>query len=102
MYTISQLSRQVNLSRSTLLYYDRLGILRPSARSAAGYRLYNEDDRCRLERICSYRATGLPLERIRAILDSPDSPQTMRILEEHLCESNEQIHRLRRQQRGLI
>jgi DNA-binding transcriptional MerR regulator len=41
MHTIGQAAKHANLSRSTLLYYDRIGLLRPSGRSRAGYRLYN-------------------------------------------------------------
>lgn len=41
MYHISQLAQQFGLSRSTLLYYDRIGLLSPSARSEAGYRQYS-------------------------------------------------------------
>ena len=42
--TVGRLARRFGLARSTLLYYDRIGVLRPSARSAAGYRLYDAGD----------------------------------------------------------
>ena len=43
-YSVSRLGRRYGLSRSTLLYYDRIGLLSASARSAAGYRVYGERD----------------------------------------------------------
>ena len=70
MITVSRLARQFNLSRSTLLYYDRIGLLRPSDRSRSNYRLYTREDRKRLEKICHYRAIGLPLKAIQRILDA--------------------------------
>ncbi len=41
-YTISKIARACSLSRSTLLYYDRISLLRPSGRTASGYRYYTE------------------------------------------------------------
>ena len=51
MLTISQLARRFGLSRSTLLYYDSIGLLSPSARSDANYRLYSRNDIERMERV---------------------------------------------------
>lgn len=70
MYTIGQLSKAFGLSRSTLLYYDKIGLLMPSARTSAGYRSYSEEDRKRLEQICLYRETGISLEDMKIILDT--------------------------------
>lgn len=70
--TIGQLSRRFGLSRSTLLYYDRIGLLRPGRRSPAGYRCYSESDEHRLEEICRYRRMGIPLQEIGQLLDLPD------------------------------
>src|SRR5262245_19662656 len=51
-YSISRLARAFGLSRSTLLYYDRIGLLAPSGRTGSGYRSYSEKDYRQLERIC--------------------------------------------------
>ena len=72
MYRISQLAEQFGLSRSTLLYYDRIGLLSPSARSEAGYRQYSAADRGRLESICSLRRAGT--RTIQAPLTGSCSP----------------------------
>ena len=61
-FTVGALGRRFGLSRSALLYYDQIGLLVPSARSSAGYRLYTEEDAQRLERICLFRNAGLALE----------------------------------------
>ena len=64
MYTIKQLCVKSGLSRSTLLYYDSLRLVQPSARSQANYRLYSDDDVKRLERVCLYKEAGVSLEEI--------------------------------------
>lgn len=98
MITIRRLAKQVRLSRSTLLYYDRIGLLRPSGRSAANYRLYSRADQQRLKAICRYREMGLSLAAIRRILDHPRSG-TPQALERRLLEIDRQMQALRRQQR---
>ena len=100
MYKISQLAHKFGLSRSTLLYYDRTGVLAPSARSEAGYRLYNDDDVTRLEAICAYRRAGLSLDDIRAILDNLDAPER-EVLERRLHQLGREIQTLQTQQRLL-
>jgi DNA-binding transcriptional MerR regulator len=69
--TVGRLARRFGLSRSTLLHYDRLGLLSPSGRSSGDYRLYAEADVERLARICRYRAAGFSLADIAALLDAP-------------------------------
>jgi DNA-binding transcriptional MerR regulator len=51
-----------------LHYYDRLGLLRPK-RTRSGYRAYGEQDLVRLEQIVALKFVGLPLRRIKALLD---------------------------------
>lgn len=68
--TIGELGRQSRLSRATLLYYDRLGLLRPKNRTGANYRLYGPDDVARLQRICFYRAMGIPAAEIARIREA--------------------------------
>jgi DNA-binding transcriptional MerR regulator len=100
MYRITQLARQFGLSRSTLLYYDRIGLLSPSGRSEAGYRLYAPVDRDRLAAICSFRQAGLGIEDIAAILTA-DGDSTAAVLRQRLVAVGEEIHALQTKQRLL-
>ncbi len=52
MFTVGRLARSCGLSRSTLLYYDTIGLLRPSGRSVSNYRTYTAKDAARLKQIC--------------------------------------------------
>lgn len=99
-YSISELGRAGGLSRSTLLYYDRIGLLRPSGRSGAGYRRYDQECLRRLERIREFRAAGLTLGEIRAVLRSGRKPEA-HLLERRLREAAAGIVNLKRQQRLL-
>ena len=99
--TIGQLAGRFGLSRSTLLYYDSIGLLKPSGRSRANYRRYTEEDARRLEAICMYRQLGLSLAAIARILLSPrDSLHD--VLEKRLLELGREICQLREQQHVII
>ena len=99
--TVGRLAARFGLSRSTLLYYDRLGLLRPSERSAAGYRYYGRTDAARLASICHYRQAGLSLAVIGRLLGSPH-PDLTEALATQVAELDEEIHRLRAQQRFIL
>ncbi|ADI85528.1 MerR family transcriptional regulator [Geobacter sulfurreducens] len=100
MYRIGQLARQFGLSRSTLLYYDRIGLLSPSGRSETNYRSYSPADRDRLEAICSLRRAGVDIRGIRAILASAGDGAT-EVLHRRLLEINREIGALQMKQRML-
>jgi len=95
--TISQLARRFGLSRSTLLYYDSIGLLSPSARSRANYRLYSAADVERMEAIDQYRRAGLPLADIARLL-ATDGGELTGLLESRLRTLNDEVRGLRHQQ----
>lgn len=103
MLTVGRVARQFGLSRSTLLYYDRLGLLRPTGRSDGNYRLYAPADLERLGRIARYREAGLPLAEISRLLTGQAfGPATDRVLEERLGQINREIAALRAQQQVIL
>jgi DNA-binding transcriptional MerR regulator len=95
-YTVKQLAEMASITVRTLHHYDEIGLLRPNARSAAGYRLYGEGELLRLQQILFFRELGFPLEHIRDILaDAHFDP--VRALERHrelLTMERERIARL--------
>ena len=98
-FHITELGKSFGLSRSTLLYYDRIGLLRPGGRTRAAYREYTQGDVERLERICTYREAGLGLADIAILLER--SEQGAGILEKRLRELGQEVAALRTQQRLL-
>lgn len=81
-YAVRKLARLAGVSVRTLHHYDRLGLLKPSKRTAAGYRLYGEQELLRLQQILFYKELDLSLEEIAAILDDPDF-EILSALENH-------------------
>lgn len=101
--TIGQVARQSGLSRSTLLYYHRLGLLRPVNRSSGNYRLYSAEDVARLRQVCLYRKLGVPLREIRALIEQrPDEAPAERILRRRLEALETEIEVRQQQQREIL
>jgi DNA-binding transcriptional MerR regulator len=90
MFHVTELARKYGLSRSTLLYYDRIGLLTPSGRSDAGYRLYSPNDSDRLATICSFRQAGLTINDIRRILAMENDANGV-VLQRRMRELGEEI-----------
>ena len=61
MKTVKEVSRLAGVSIRTLRYYDELGLLKPTAVTEAGYRLYSDKDLERLQEIMFFKEMELPL-----------------------------------------
>ena len=101
MFTIGQVAKKYSLSRSTLIYYDNMGLLVPGGRSEANYRLYSDSDLKKLDRIVLFRSAGLSLEAITALLDT-QGDEINTSLEHRLSSINSEIHGLRNQQQVIL
>lgn len=80
--TIARAARAVGLSRTTLMYYERLGLIRPLRRTGSRYRTFRPADLQSLFLIARWRAIGLPLATIRRMLANP--PEIAGALRDHL------------------
>lgn len=67
--TVGQVAETLGVTVRTLHHYDEIGLLTPSERSLAGYRLYTDEDLLRLQHVVVYRRLGFPLEQISELLD---------------------------------
>lgn len=72
--TVGELARRCGLTVRTLHHYDAIGLLKPSLRSDAGYRLYDRANVERLHRIQALRQLGLSLANIGTVLSGPEQP----------------------------
>jgi MerR family transcriptional regulator, thiopeptide resistance regulator len=70
-WTVGVVSKRTHVSVRTLHHYDQIGLLVPSERTDAGYRLYGATDLERLHQILVYRELGFTLDAIRRVLDMP-------------------------------
>lgn len=100
-YTISEIAKKFGLSRSTLLYYDKIGLLSPKERSRADYRIYSERDYLLMEEISRLRNAGIPLKAIKKLVGGGSSRRT-EILHRRLNDINDEISHLRQQQNFIL
>ena len=101
MFTIGQVAKKYGLSRSTLIYYDKIGILTPSGRSESNYRLYSDNDLKKMDRTMLFRSAGLSLESIHSLLDKKGDDLNS-ALERRLSSINNEIQGLRNQQKVIL
>jgi MerR family transcriptional regulator, thiopeptide resistance regulator len=71
-YQPHEFAKRAGVTIRALHHYDRLGLLKPSGRTAAGYRLYTDRDLVRLEQIVALKFIGFPLSQIRDLLNRPN------------------------------
>jgi len=99
-FKVGELAESVGLTVRTLHHYDQIGLLTPSARNAAGHRLYGDEDVRRLYRICLLRRIGLPLVDIGRALDDADwdleraMTEHLRLVDHRLTIGGQLRHRL--------
>ena len=70
MRTVNEVNKLTGVSVRTLHHYDAIGLLKPTAVTGAGYRLYDDTALSRLQSILLFRELQFPLKEIKAILDS--------------------------------
>lgn len=108
-YTTGEMAKQCGVTVRTVQYYDKRGLLAPSALSEGGRRLYSEDDLRMLRIICFLRDLGLPIDAIGQLLaeEEPGSvislllQQQEQALREEARERQEQLERLEELRRSL-
>ncbi|SRR5258706_13429930 len=101
MLSVSQIAKRFDLSRTTILYYESCGLLKPAHRTRANYRLYGEKEARALERICLYRSVGLSVSSIRAMLSNPET-NVASLLRRRLQELDAEIVKLRSHQAVIL
>jgi DNA-binding transcriptional MerR regulator len=94
-YSVGRVSAFAGVTVRTLHHYDRAGLLSPSGRSHAGYRLYSDADLARLQQILFYRELGFSLGEIATILKDPQT-NALEHLRARQRQLGEEIARLRR------
>jgi DNA-binding transcriptional MerR regulator len=101
MLSVSQIARRFGLSRTTILYYESCGLLKPAHRTRANYRLYGEKEARALEQICLYRSVGMSVSSIRTMLANPET-DVADLLRRRLRELDSDIIRLREHQQVIL
>lgn len=102
MLTVTKLAKRCGISRATVLYYERQGLLVPARRSDNGYRWYGDKEIERLQAIVSYRSYGIAVANIAALLDRNDDRSQWKILKDHFSGLEQEVKLLRKQQQAII
>lgn len=104
---IGQLARAAGLTEKTLRYYDKIGLLTPTGRSASGYRIYDDEALDRLRFIRTAQDLGLSLKDVQNILDISDGGRTpcqhvLAVVERELGQIDGELSRLRELRHALL
>lgn len=106
MLTIGELARQVGLRTSALRYYEAEGLLEPSGRTEAGYRLYDPAGVDTVRLIRRAQRLGFSLAEIRTLISAwrggdLDNAETLALAEGRYLALERQVTELRVQQHEL-
>ncbi len=107
LMTIGQVAQAAGVTTPTLRYYEEEGILSPTTRSRAGYRLYDAQAVEQLRFIRSAQAVGFTLDDIRTLLDLEATgakscqAEVQRLLKQRLAEVSEKMKDLKQVQAAL-
>ena len=99
LLTIGQIAERVGVAASALRFYEREGLIRPAARSRAGYRLYDSTSVEQLRFIRAGQAIGFSLDDIKALLvldENTSCKQVQTMIEQRLSEVDTKLANLRR------
>lgn len=72
MKSVNQVIKLTGVSARTLQYYDKIGLLKPSELTSAGYRLYNDETLQKLQQILFFKELGFKLQEIHEFISQPD------------------------------
>ena len=99
--TIGELAKAAEVPTSTIRYYERTRLLKPSARSPSNYRLYSPDDLARLRFIRAAQATGFTLDDVTKLFRPAPCGSVQHLIEERLVEVGSRMKELRHVQKVL-
>lgn len=91
LQTISQVSRQFNISTRTLRYYEQIGLIQPVKKEDFAYRTYDMNTIIRLQQIIVLRKLRIPLRQIADILKSDDTAVAINAFNQNLAEIDDEI-----------
>lgn len=96
MRTVKDISEVTGISVRTLHYYDEIGLLKPTSKSDAGYRLYDDKALETLQQILFFREFDIPLKEIKAVIENPalEKNQILQVQRRMLVSKKERMERL--------
>lgn len=96
MRTVKEIAQLTGISTRTLHYYDEIGLLKPTNKSEAGYRLYDDKALETLQQILFFREFDIPLKEIKDVMENPglNKKQILQMQRNMLIAKKERLERL--------
>ena len=102
MLSIKQFCEQLEISRTTVLYYERKGLVSPASRTLSGYRQYGERELKKFRAILAYRSYGIPVAEIESLMLESKNKDRDAVLRQQFSALDLEIQKLRRQQHSIM
>lgn len=102
MIKITDLAKKFGITRTSILYYEREGVLMPAVRAANGYRWYGNNEIEKLEKIMSYRSFGIPVSQLTSLLSNNNYDSQKKILNDQFNILEKEIQQLRLKQKAIV
>jgi len=102
MLSVSELAKRCGLTRTSVLYYEKAGLLIPRTRSSNGYRWYGEEEVEQLKNILAYRSFGVSVAEIAELLNKKDQPSQSKLLMKQFYNLEKEVVKLKQQQHAIV
>ena len=89
--TISEITREMNISTRTLRYYEQIGLIESVKKDDYAYRTYDENTVKRVQQILVLRKLRIPLKQIALILQSENTTAIIDAFRQNLAEVDDEI-----------
>lgn len=91
---IGELSKKLNISKRTILYYEDIGLIKSSRDANSNYRFYEKEEIIKLQQIILFKKINLPLNEICRIITLKDSQYAVNMFERQLKKITNEISNL--------
>lgn len=102
MLSIKQFCEKLAVSRTTVLYYERKGLITPATRTESGYRQYGDKELEKFKTILAYRSYGISVEEIKNLVCEDDQAGRDSVLRKQFAALDVEIQKLRQQQHSIM
>jgi DNA-binding transcriptional MerR regulator len=102
MLSVSELAKRCGLSRTSVLYYEKMELLAPRTRSSNGYRWYGEEEVERLKNILAYRSFGVSVADILELLNKKDQQSQSTLLMKQFYNLEKEVVKFKKQQHAIV
>ncbi|WP_061018899.1 MerR family transcriptional regulator [Vibrio splendidus] len=102
MQSIKQFCEQLGVSRTTVLYYERQGLIAPASRTSSGYRLYGASEIETFKVIHAYRSYGISVSEIKELMQQSQGKDRDEVLRQQFAALDIEIKKLRQQQHSIL